>query len=157
MTIHPEKLLHEYTITIERKSYKDAKISDVFAGHVIKEKSRKLKSAIEIVIEGTELTLEDCAKNKQKACFVAVGIKQRKNIRGLQNGFPRTQLRRRNVSYFFPNTPQLIPDSHLLSIHFQSQAQCSRFLNLNQVSVRRCTQLSQHQLLQNINGFMLKR
>ena len=55
MTIHPEKFLHDYTETIDGKSFVDAKILDVFAGHIIREKSRKLKSAIEIVIEGTEL------------------------------------------------------------------------------------------------------
>ena len=54
----------------------DAKILDVFAGHIIRENSRKLKSAIEIVIEGTELKLEDCVINKQKTCFVANGILQ---------------------------------------------------------------------------------
>ena len=99
MTIHPEKLLHHYTKTIEGKSFRDAKILDVFAGHVIREKSRKLKSMIKIVIEGTELKLEDCVKNKQKTCFVAVGIMQIIIIRGLQSGFPWTQLRR-YVSYF---------------------------------------------------------
>ena len=65
MTIHPEKLLHDYTETIDGKSFVDAKILDVFAGHIIREKSRKLKSAIEIVIEGTELKLEDCVINKK--------------------------------------------------------------------------------------------
>ena len=109
MTIHPEKLLHDYTETIDGKSFVDAKILDVFAGHIIREKSRKLKSAIEIVIEGTELKLEDCVINK-KTCFVAIGILQIIIVRGLQSGFPWTQLRRRYVSYFFPNTPQLIPD-----------------------------------------------
>ena len=84
---------------------------DIFAGHIIREKSRKLKSAIEIVIEGTELKLEDCVIIKQKTCFVAIGILQKTIIRGLQSGFPWTQLRRSYVSYFFPNTAQLIPDS----------------------------------------------
>ena len=57
------------------------------------------------------MKLEDCVINKQKTCFVAIGKLQIIIIRGLQSGFPWTQLRRRYVSYFFPNTPQLIPDS----------------------------------------------
>ena len=48
----------------------DAKILDVFAGYIIREKSRKLKSAIEIVIEGTELKLEDCVINKKKLALL---------------------------------------------------------------------------------------
>ena len=111
MTIHPEKLKHDYTETIAGKSFVDAKSLDVFAGHIIREKSRKQKSAIEIVIEGTEVKLDDFVINKQKTCFVAIGILQIIIIRGLQSGFPWTQLRRRYVSYFSPNTPQLIPDS----------------------------------------------
>ena len=88
MTIHPEKLLHDYTETIDGKNFVHAKILYVFAAHIIREKSRKLKSAIEIVIEGTDLKLEDCVINKQKTCFVAIGILQIRIIRGLQSGFP---------------------------------------------------------------------
>ena len=71
-----QKLLHDYTKTIEEKSYVHAKGLDVFAGQVICEKSRKLKSAIDKVFKGTEVIVEESVLNKQKTCFVAFGMMQ---------------------------------------------------------------------------------
>ena len=125
MTIHSEQLLHSYTKTIERKIYVDAKTLAVFAGHVTRGKSRKLKSAIDTVIDGAELELKECGINEQKTCFVAVGNKQIIIICGLQSGYRWTQLRRKCVSYFFPKTQHLIPDSQL-------------FANPLSISVKQC-------------------
>ena len=91
MTVHSKQLLHSYTKTIEGKIYVDAKILPAFAGHVLREKSRKLKCAIDTVIDGTKLELKECGTNKQKTCFLAVGIKQIIFIRGLKSGFRWTQ------------------------------------------------------------------
>ena len=111
MSIHPEKLLGDHIIKLNGKTYVDAKILDVFAGKRLREKSRKLKSILVPLIDGTDLKLEECLSSYKQTCVVAVGIMQLIIIRGLQNEFPWSQLRRSYVTYFFPNAPQLIPDA----------------------------------------------
>lgn len=113
MNFCPSLVIKKYTIELDNRKFLNARLLDDLSGQPIDEKFRKLKPLVECILLGTSIRRDDVLKTiswlGRKTVVLAFGVMNLVVIRGF-NQLPWTDMRRKYISYVFPNSPELIPD-----------------------------------------------